>query len=403
MKAQQLLAYEKHGYQRVEPPCAYFGACGGCTLQDLRYPDQLALKRQRVERLFGELGVVVPPVSIEGLDDPWRYRNKAEFTFGEQDGQLILGYHAARSFWRVVDLEDCHLLPSSVMAVVRDVYRAASETHLPAYQARTHQGFFRFLLVRHSQASGHVLLCVMTTAGHQEAMERLAQSIVLHHPEMNGFLWGITERLADVAIPDMVRMLHGEDAIDDQIGPFRLRIRARSFLQPTNQLADRLYTALADAVTPVADGIGWDLYCGTGLVALYLARRMRKVYGIDLETEYVESAEHHAQLNGITNVEFRSGRVEALLQDRRFWLQEAKPDVIVVDPPRAGLHPQALAGLLAARPKLLVYVSCNPQSLLSDLNVLLRSFPRYQLRQVRVFDLFPQTNHVEVLTVLGRA
>lgn len=396
------LAQETSAYSRVDPPCRYFGSCGGCSLQDLRYEDQLALKRQRLERLFSELDQPIPPIAIEGLDDPWRYRNRAEFTFGWQEDRLALGYHAAGSFSRIVDLEDCHLLPQAAMRVVREVHHLARESGLPPYHPKTHQGFFRFLLIRYSQMTGQVMLCVITTGGHREIIEALAHSVASRHPAVVGVSWGVSERLADVALPDSVSVVYGTDVLEDQIGPFRLQIKARSFLQPTNQLADRLYTALGEALASASAGVAWDLYCGLGLVTLYLSRTMRKVYGIDSEAEYVESARRHAQLNGVTNVEFRAGRVEEVLRDRRFWLEEAKPDVIVVDPPRAGLHAEALSGLLAARPKVLAYVSCNPQSLVRDLRELLRSFPRYRLRHVQAFDLFPQTNHMEALSVLDR-
>lgn len=402
MHVKELLSQEKVPYERIEAPCRYFGACGGCNLQDLRYADQLALKRQRLERLFGELNQPIPPIAIEGLDDPWRYRNKAEFTFGWQEESLALGYHAAGSFLRIVDLEDCHLLPQEAMRVVREVHRLARESGLPPYHPKTHQGFFRFLLIRHSEMTGQVMLCLITTAGHRETVEAMARSVASRHPAVAGVSWGVSERLADVALPDTVSVICGTDVLEDRIGPFRLQITPRSFLQPTNRLADRLYTALGDELGSAPAGVAWDLYCGLGLVTLYLSRTMRKVYGIDIEAEYVESARRHARLNGVTNVEFREGRVEAVLRDRRFWLEEAKPDAIVVDPPRAGLHAEALSGLLAARPKVLAYVSCNPQSLVRDLRELLRSFPRYRVRHVQAFDLFAQTNHVEVLSVLDR-
>ena len=186
-------------FSRIAAPCGYFGACGGCAIQNLAYADQLTLKRQRLERAFAALGPG-PSLTLVGLEDPWRYRNKAEFTFGELNGALTLGYHAARSFSRIVDLEDCLLLPAAATALAREVRRLAAETGLPAYHPRTHQGFFRYLLVRTSHASGRVLLCLMTTPGHRPAIERIAAEM-LTHPELASVYWGTTSRLADVAIP----------------------------------------------------------------------------------------------------------------------------------------------------------------------------------------------------------
>ena len=186
------------------------------------------------------------------------------------------------------------------------------------------------------------------------------------------------------------------------MGPIRLKLHPLSFLQPSNLQADRIYAQLVRSVQPAAGGTAWDLYCGVGLVAFHLASRFRKIYGIDVEPRTLELATLNASLNGVTNAEFRIGRVEALLQDRRFWLQEAKPDVVVVDPPRPGLHPGALSAVLSARPRMIAYLSCNPQSLVRDLTALRSGFPRYRLTEVYPFDMFPQTNHLETLVILER-
>ena len=402
MKTMKLLVEEKSSYARVEPPCPYFGTCGGCALQDLAYADQLALKRERLERAFAGLGEVAT-INIVGLDEPWRYRNKAELTFSESSGELTLGYHAAGSFWRVVDLEDCLLLPEPVTRAMREVRDLAAGTGLPAYHPRTHRGFFRYLLVRHSRATGRMLFCLITAAGAREPVESIAKEVMAHHPALTSFYWGWTDRIADVALPDELVLLGGAAHLNDQIRPFRLQLHPLNFLQPTNVQADRMYTFLTQALGGTSGEVAWDLYCGVGLVGFYLARNFGKVYGIDSEPHNLELARLNASLNGLTNLVFHEGRVETLLLDRRFWLQEAKPDAIVVDPPRAGLHPQALSSLLAARPRRIAYLSCNVQSLVRDLRTLLSGFPRYRLGVVEAFDMFPQTLHAEVCVVLERA
>ncbi len=414
MKAQHGLVQEKSAYTRIEPPCPYFGTCGGCSLQDLAYADQLALKRQRLQRAFAGLEASLS-VDVVGLEEPWRYRNKAELTFGQANGRMALGYHVAGSFRHVVDLEDCLLLPQSVMRAARDIQAMAAESGLPAYHPMTHQGCFRYLLVRSSHASGEALFCLITTsdsgqpssqagANLREVVERMAEHVMAHHPCVVSFYWGTTDRLADVAQPEQLVRLRGAECLEDRIGAFRVLLHPLSFLQPTSAQADRLYTALAHALGRgrATGGIAWDLYCGLGLVGFYLAGQFRNVYGIDVEPHHLEWARRNAALNGLTNVEFRAGRVETLLLDRRFWLQEAKPDVIVVDPPRAGLHPQALSSLLAARAPSVAYLSCNVQSLVRDLGQLCQSFPRYRIIEAQAFDMFPQTNHVEVFVLLER-
>ncbi len=403
MGQQQLLEQETSAFARVDAPCPYFGTCGGCTLQDLAYQDQVTVKRDRIRRALAGLGEL-PAIELLGLEDPWRYRNKAEFTFSQDaDGRLTLGYHAARSFWRIVDLDDCLLLPASVGPVLQSVRDAARRTGLPVYQPRTHQGFFRYLVVRASQ-SGALLLCLITAPGSKAAVEAMAQELMDRHPAIVGVHWGVTSRMADIAVPEELIRLRGAEWLEEQVGPFHVRLHPLSFLQPTTVQADRLYRLLIEMLPDGEgpSGVAWDLYCGVGLIGFYLSTRMAKVYSIDVVPSHLELAQANAALNGITNIEFRTGRVEALLADRRFWLQEAKPDLVVVDPPRAGLHPDALSSLLAARPKHLAYFSCNAQSLARDLQMLLSSFPRYRLVRVTGVDMFPHTNHVEVFTFLER-
>jgi 23S rRNA (uracil1939-C5)-methyltransferase len=317
--------------------------------------------------------------------------------------RLVLGYHAARSFWRLVDLEDCRLLPEPVMRLARDVRAWAETTGLPAYHPRTHEGFFRYLLVRSSQATGRMLACLITTPGHEEAVAGLPQALAVRHPALDGLYWGVSRRLADVAQPEELRRLTGAEHLEDRIGPVHLKLAPTSFLQPSSVQAERIYAQVAHSLSQVAGGVAWDLYCGVGLVALYLAGQFRKVYGIDIEPQHLELGRLNAALNGVANVEFRAGAVEQLLRDRRFWLTEARPDAVVLDPPRAGLHPAALSAVLAARPRLIAYLSCNADTLARDLRVLLASFPPYRVTEAYAYDMFPQTNHVETLVILERS
>ena len=396
-----VLAQEKAGYPAIPAPCVYFGACGGCALQDLTYADQLQLKETRIRQALAPLGDL-PSFEIIPLEDPWRYRNKAELTFGFFDGAVTLGYHAARSFWKIVDLEDCLLLPEPMMRIARTARTLIARTGVPVYHPRSHQGIFRFLLVRMSQATQQVMVCFITASTPRELLDTLADELMAREPSVASVYWGVTDRLADIAVPETLTHLRGAQVLEEQIGPFRVMLHPQSFLQPSTIQADRLYRRLAQEAGVSSEVIAWDLYCGMGLISLYLAAQARRVYAIDSEPHHLEIAARNAALNEVTNVEFRLGAVETLLRDRRFWLQEAKPDVVVVDPPRAGLHADACASVLAARPSRIAYVSCNVQSLARDLQIFLTSFPRYRLSVLQPFDMFPQTNHVEILAILER-
>lgn len=401
MSTSALLAHEKAAYASVDAPCRYFGACGGCSLQDLAYADQLALKHERLRLALGVLPQV-PAFEVAGLEEPWRYRNRAEFSFGEQDGRLVLGYHAVRSFSRVVDLEDCLLLPEPFARLLNDTRALAIASGLPPYHPRTHQGFFRYLSVRQSRASQRFLLCLMTTAGPREAVERIADELLARQPDIAGLYWGLTSQPADVALPQELVLLRGDALLDDQVGPFRLRLHPLSFLQSNHAQADRMYQAMCQALRQGPRQVAWDLYCGVGLVGFYLAQEFAKVYAIDSEAHHRTLADENAALNGIRNIDCRAGHVETLLMDRRYWLGEGRPDAVVVDPPRVGLHPQALSSLLAARPPRIAYLSCNVHTLVRDLQILLSSYPRYRISALQAFDMFPQTLHAELLVVLER-
>ncbi len=386
----------------LEPRCRYFGRCGGCSLQDLSPGDQLTLKHHRLSRVFATLPDP-PAVTLVALANPWRYRNKAEFSFGESDGRLILGYHAAGSYHRVVDLEDCLLLPEHAMWIVRNLHAAAAQTGLPAYHPRTHQGFFRHLIVRASQSTGKVLVGLMTTPENRERIEPIARQLLEQQAELSGFYLGHSQRLADVAVPEALWLLAGSGFLEEQFGPLTVRFDLLSFLQAAGPQAHPLYESIVESLTGGPHDVAWDLYCGIGLVGLYLARQFRTVYAIDVASHHIALAATNAALNQVTNLVCHTGTVETVLADRRFWLGQAKPDAIVVDPPRAGLQPTVLSSLLAARPRRIVYVSCNPDSLVRDLRGLLTSYPRYRLTRLQGFDLFPQTAHVEILAVLERS
>jgi len=401
MKADRVLLQEKQAFHKTTAPCPYFGTCGGCHLQDLTYADQLVLKQQRLLRVLGPLDPTLT-IDIVGLEDPWRYRNKAELSFSESNGQLLLGYHAARSFWRIVDIDDCLLLPESMSRLWRDTKAFAATSGQPPYNPKTHQGFFRYLVIRASYATGQLLVCVVTTQGDRKLLEDMADVLLKRHPTIASFYWGLNTKVADVAMPDELFLIRGRPYLEDRIGPFVLQLHPLNFLQPTTPLAERMYVRLTELVNSAPSGIAWDLYCGIGLVGFYLASHYRLVYGIDLDARNLEMARLNAAHNGIRNVEFHAGHVEDLLLNKRFWLLEAKPEVVVVDPPRSGLHPRVVASILAARPKQIVCLSCNATTLVRDLQQLLQGFPPYRLCHVEAFDFFPHTNHVEILALLER-
>ncbi|MBI2174339.1 MAG: hypothetical protein HYU33_04005 [Candidatus Omnitrophica bacterium] len=237
MNQPHLLQQEKASYSKISAPCSVFGECGGCALQDLSYEDQLHLKRQRLGRAFEALGEV-PPFELIGLEEPWRYRNKAELTFAGEPNCLTLGFHAAGSFLKIVDLNDCLLLPEFAISLLQDVRLATSQTGLSAYHPRTHQGFFRYLIVRISQATGKALLCLITAPGSETLVRELASQWCQRHPNLISCYWGVTCKVADSAAPETLILLEGQPYLEERLGPFRLKLHPLSFLSILPHAAD---------------------------------------------------------------------------------------------------------------------------------------------------------------------
>ena len=388
-------------WRRVEPPCPYVERCGGCTLQDLAYEDQLRLKHNWVQRAIAPLGLQEVP-EITPLPDPWRYRNKIELSFQQRgDEPLILGYHAAGSYTAIVDLDDCLLAPEPAAAVFRTVRSLARKMGLSGWNPYSQRGWLRYLTIRYSRSTGRIGVCVTTGPGNSQAMKQLADKLMSEQPEVSGVWWGIRSSVGDSSAPESLELVEGSDHLEERIGPFRVKTHPLAFVQPNLEQAERIYETLCMLLPPEA-AVAWDLYCGMGLASFYLARRMERVYGIDVSEANIQLARENAACNGVGNVIFETGPTEDVLQNKRRWLGEARPSVVVVDPPRSGMHRRAIHAVSAARPRTLIYLACGLESGVRDLKQFAEGFPRYRLGAVRAFDMFPQTRHVELLGVLKR-
>jgi 23S rRNA (uracil1939-C5)-methyltransferase len=315
---------------------------------------------------------------------------------------VTLGFHRVRSFWRIVDLDDCLLLPEPMAEVLRQARTLARRLGLVAYDARSHQGWARRLVVRASQATGQVLALFITAPGQREVAEQFAQGLREACPFLTTIYWGASSHVADVTLLEDLTLLYGPPHLEERIGPFTLQVHPLNFLQPNTAQAARIYATLQSWVSVAPGGMAWDLYCGIGLVSFYLAKRFRALHGIDLEASHTAMAPLNAARSGIANFTFHEGKAEEVLANKRFWLQEAKPDLIVVDPPRAGLHPRVTSAVLSARPQQIAYLSCNVNTLGRDLKPLMKHFPSYRLSRVQGFDMFPHTPHLEALVLLDR-
>jgi 23S rRNA (uracil1939-C5)-methyltransferase len=403
----------------VEPFCPHFGVCGGCRWQDLRYEEQLRWKRQHVlealHHLAGVEGAAVLP-AVASPQQIW-YRNKMEFTFSHRcwlarrdldakppchPATVALGLHARNSFEAVVNLEQCFLESPEATAIVKEVREWCRESGLPAYHTKNHQGFWRFLVIREGKRTAQRLVHLLTTSqgGHGAVIEELARHLQARFPHITSFVHSITDSKAQVAFGDSSRCLSGPGFIEERLGPLRFKVSAQSFFQTNPLAAEQLYFAILELGAFTGGETVWDLYSGAGSIALFIADRVRQVVGFEVNAEAVRDARANCTLNGVDNCTFVVGDLKDIIGNISASVPRSeRPDVIITDPPRAGMHPRVLKALLDAAPPCILTVSCNPATLARDLVVLLEA---YQIDAVQTFDFFPHTPHIECLVKLTR-
>jgi 23S rRNA (uracil1939-C5)-methyltransferase len=386
---------------RVEAPCRHFGPCGGCRFQHLAYDVQLAEKERQVRDALVRIGRFPdPPLEpIVPAASEYHYRNKLEYSFTTgEDGVLELGFHRAGRWDEVIGIEECLLttdLGNAVRLAVRDWAR---EERLVAYDQETGSGYLRHLVFREGRNTGQALVVLVTAPGEQFESGYFVD-VLRRFAEVRSVHWAINDTPAEQTnLP--TKLLWGEEAIEEEILGLTFRVRPSAFLQTNTEMASRLYE-LAREYAALAGGENvYDLYCGTGTIGLALASGAGAVWGLEISEESVACAIENAELNGIENARFFAGNVGQTIDELR---EEAgSPDVVVVDPPRAGLAGKALRRTGALGAQRIVYVSCNPTTLASDLQVL-RDEYGYTLERCRPVDMFPHTPHVESVSALSLA
>jgi 23S rRNA (uracil1939-C5)-methyltransferase len=367
---------ERPSALRTEPPCPYFGRCGGCRLQHVRYEAQLEFKQRQVVECLARLGGLgqVPVSPIVGAPEIYGYRNKMEFTFAEVDGQPVVGLHEAERYDAILDVERCLLQSEGMNAVLAEVRAFVRERGWSVYRQGTEEGLLRFLMLREGRQTG-------------EGMVNLT-SVVLN----------VNPKKAAVAVGVEEHPVAGNETIRERLGDLTFSISANSFFQTNTQQAERLFRIVADYAGLTGQETVLDLYAGTGAISLLLARQARAVYGIELVPAAIEDAARNARENGITNCTFLPGEVRHVLPD--LFARGVRADVVVADPPRAGFHPKALRSLAQLAAQRIVYVSCNPATLARDLQTLCGA--GYRLTAVQPVDMFPHTPHIEVVVRLER-
>ena len=388
------------GADRVVAPCPHFGVCGGCRFQDYAYERQLEAKAAQVRDALTRLGGITdPPLEpIVPARSQYGYRNKLEYSFTQTDDGPSLGFHRAGRWDEVLPISTC-LLTTDVGNAVRETVQAwAREEKLEAYDQATQAGYLRHLVVREGRNTGQMLVQLVTAKGRRFEEDYLVE-VLRRIPEVRSVHWAVNDSPAEVTnLP--TTLLWGEDAIEEEILGLRFRVRPNAFLQTNTEMAEVLYGLARDAAQLTGEETVYDLYCGTGTIGLALAANALTVWGVEISEESVACAIENAELNGIANAAFFAGNVSLALEELRD--RSGPPDVVVVDPPRAGLAGKALRRMARLEAPRIVYVSCNPTTLASDLQVL-RDEYGYVLERCRPVDMFPHTPHIETVNLLERA
>ncbi|MBN1388088.1 MAG: 23S rRNA (uracil(1939)-C(5))-methyltransferase RlmD [Bacteroidales bacterium] len=408
-----VVKHHKYSGMRQEPVCSHFGICGGCKWQHLPYEKQLEFKQQQVVDNFTRIGKFSFPEirPIIGSDNEYHYRNKLEYTFSNRrwlteeeigsgndiSSRNALGFHVPGMFDRVVDVEKCYLQDDVSNKIRNGIKDYALRNNLEFYDSKEHKGYLRTLVIRTS-SEGELMVVLNMAYEDKKKGEKLLKYIRDSFPEMTSLMYVINPKLNDTFNDLDVKLFYGRDHIIDRMGDLKFRIGPKSFFQTNTQQAQKLYSVARDFAGLTGSNIVYDLYTGTGTIANFIAGKSRKVIGLESVPEAITDARLNAQINGITNTEFFSGDIKDLV-DNEFIESHGRPDVIITDPPRAGMHESVVRAIMKASPEILVYVSCNPATQARDIAILAG---KYEVTAIQPVDMFPQTHHVENVTLLRR-
>lgn len=401
-----VVRYVERSPLRTEPVCEHFGVCGGCKWQNLPYEEQLRFKRQQVEDQLTRIGKIalpeIPPVLPSEKTE--FYRNKLEFTFSSKrwmtqeeiaSGEAItdpqaLGFHIPGMFDKVLDIRKCWLQPDPSNAIRLAVKAYCTDNGLEFYDPRAHTGLMRNMIIRTS-TTGEIMVIVIFADDDRDAIEGLMGHIAAKFPEVTSLMYVVNRKLNDSIGDQEVLLFSGRDHIFEQMEGLRFKIGGKSFYQTNSEQAYNLYKVTRDFAELQPGDVVYDLYTGTGTIANFVAARCAKVVGIEYVPEAIEDAKENSHINGIGNTSFFAGDMKDVL-DGAFIERHGRPDVVILDPPRAGIHEDVARTIINAAPQRIVYVSCNPASQARDLSLF---DELYRVDKVQPVDMFPHTHHVE--------
>ncbi len=404
-----LLELTRSSSDRIQAPCPYSGYCGGCQWQYLRYERQLEYKRDQVRESMTRIGTIEDILVHDTIpsEKTYGYRNKMEFSFSdrrwlmpeefeEEDEEIGfgLGLHVPGTFYKVLDVDECLLQHDTGNHILREVKRYVRESDAPVYGLRSHNGFWRFLTLRYSTASDEWMVNLVTSEERADVTAPLAESLSHRFGNIRTVVNNINTRKAAIAVGEREKILLGEGYIRDRVGPFIFQISANSFFQTNSAGAEKLYEKVAEYAGLSGSETVLDLYCGTGTISIFLSARAKEVTGMEIVESAILDAERNCRENNVDNCRFILGDIREKLPELGL-----KPDVVVIDPPRAGMHKDVLAGVMEMATDRIVYVSCNPTTMARDIGWMAEM---YEVVEIQPVDMFPHTYHIEAVARLVR-
>jgi 23S rRNA (uracil1939-C5)-methyltransferase len=407
----EAIRFHSYSENRAKPFCEHFGHCGGCKWQHIPYAMQLAEKAQQVEDALSRIAKVEYPalLPIIGSEQTSHYRNKLDFTFspkrwlikdeiesGNDFEKNALGFHIRGSFDKILDIQNCHLMAEPINAIRNWVRNYGIENRIPFYDIREHQGFLRNLIFRNT-STGELMLILQVGIDKKEWLFPLLDGLIENFPQISSLHYIVNRKLNETYYDQDVVCYHGKAYIDEEMEGLKFRVSPKSFYQTNALQAYELYKVARDFAGLTGSENVYDLYTGTGTIANFVAKQAKQVVGIESVPEAIEDARLNSRINNIENTLFYAGDMKDILNDD-FIAVHGKPDVIITDPPRSGMHADVVETLNNSGAKKIVYVSCNPATQARDLALLDQ---KYKIMKVQAVDMFPQTTHVENVVLLA--
>ena len=395
----------------MEVKCEHFADCGGCTFQNLDYAQQITAKEMQIKEVFQRIGGF-PNFAFESIvtcDEAFHYRNKMEFTFSDQEyipekekdrepKDFILGLHAPGRWDKILDINECHIQSPIANQILKSIKELMKD--LKPYNIREHSGFLRNLIIRVGSNTNEVMVNIVTSKEEQKALKPIVNSLIKKFPSITSVVNNITTRKAGVSIGEKQIVLYGNKYVMEKLDSYEFIISPNSFFQTNTRQAEKLYNIVLEESKLTGKEIIYDLFCGTGSISLYISKYAKMVYGFELDISAVQDAVQNAAYNKVKNASFFAGNLENLFRESPAIENLKLPDVVIVDPPRAGLHYKTVEDILEKSPMRIVYVSCNPATQARDVALLCKK--KYELFKLRPVDMFPHTPHIENVATIIR-